>query len=184
MIIMSRIGKIPVTIPEGVEAKLDADVLSAKGVKGELKLTIPKQIALEIQDGIITVTTKRKTKFAKSLHGTYRALIANIMTGVSEGWSKSLELVGTGYRASVAGDVLTLIIGFSHPVEIKAPEGISFSVEKSTVTITGINKELVGKISAEIRAVRPPEPYKGKGIKYVDEVIRRKPGKAAKAQSA
>jgi large subunit ribosomal protein L6 len=118
------------------------------------------------------------------MHGTWRAIIANMAKGVSEGWSKQLELVGTGYRAEGSERDLTLTVGYSHPVEIKAPEGISFSIEKTLITVEGIDKELVGQVAAKIRNVRPPEPYKGKGIKYIDEVVRRKPGKAAKAQGA
>lgn len=181
---MSRIGKQPVKIESGVKAEMAGETLKVSGVKGVLEIKIPRGITIEIKDGELQVASKVKSKQGKSTFGTTRALIANMVKGVSEGWGKKLELVGTGYRAETDGKVLTLTVGYSHPVKIEAPEGISFKVEKTFVTVEGMDREIVGQVSANIRSVRPPEPYKGKGIKYVDEVIRRKAGKAAKAAGA
>jgi len=181
---MSKIGKQPVKLPEGVSAKIEESAISISGPKGTLTRKFPKKIALEEKDGSILVSVSGKGKRSMSLWGTARALISGMAEGVSTGWKKELELVGTGYRAEVQGTTLVLTVGYSHPVKIEAPEGISFKVEKSIITVEGANKELVGQVSANIRAVRPPEPYKGKGIKYSDEVIRRKAGKAAKAVGA
>jgi len=141
-------------------------------------------IVAEVKDGNILVACQKETKEALSTFGTTRAILANMVKGVNQGWSKKLELVGTGYRAETDGKLLTLTVGFSHPVKVQAPENIAFKVEKMVVTVEGINKETVGQIAADIRSVKPPEPYKGKGIKYVDEIIRRKAGKAAKAAGA
>jgi large subunit ribosomal protein L6 len=179
---MSRIGKLPIKLPEGVDISMEGDYLSVKGPKGELKKKIPEGILVEEKEGSVLVSVKKENKALSSIHGTTRAIIANMIHGVIDGWSKVLELVGTGYRAEVSNGSLILTVGYSHPVEIKAPEGISFKVEKTDVTVDGSDKELVGQVAANIRAVRPPEPYKGKGIKYKDEVVRRKPGKTAKAQ--
>lgn len=181
---MSRIGKLPIKLPEGVSLEIERSTVSVKGPKGELEKKYPRELMIEEKDGVLTVSVKKETPKSKALHGTFRSLIANMVKGVSEGWKKELELVGTGYRAEVTGNKLILAIGYSHPVEIEAPEGITFKVEKSDLTVEGIDKEVVGEISAKIRAVRPPEPYKGKGIKYKDEVVRRKPGKAARAAGA
>ena len=179
---MSRIGKVPIELPEGVKVEVSGQTISATGPKGTLSRKLPRGLGVEIKDKQLLVMPKRKTQSLKVLHGTYRSLIANMISGVTAGWSKTLELVGTGYRAEVSDNTLVLTVGYSHPVKIKAPEGIDFKAEKTQVTVEGIDKELVGEVSAKIRQVRPPEPYKGKGIKYKDEVIRRKPGKAAKAQ--
>ena len=181
---MSKIGKQPVKLGEGVKTEMTGETLKISGVKGSLDLKIPRGVSIEVKDGELQVASKVNSKQGKSTFGTTRALIANMVKGVSEGWSKKLELVGTGYRAETDGKVLTLTVGYSHPVKIEAPEGISFKVEKTFVTVEGINRETVGQVSANIRGVRPPEPYKGKGIKYIDEVIRRKAGKAAKAAGA
>ncbi len=181
---MSRVGKIPIQIPEGVSVDLSGQTLSVRGPKGNLSCQLPREVGIKILNKTVKVIPKGKTQKTKALHGTYRSLIANQIEGVTKGWSKTLELVGTGYRASLSGKTLTLTVGFSHPVEIEAPEGIEFSAEKTQITIRGIDKEKVGQVAAEIRAVRPPEPYKGKGIRYKGEVVRRKPGKAAKAQGA
>jgi len=180
---MSRIGKLPVLLPEAVKVTVSDVMVKVEGPKGSLERKLPRVIGVEIKDKEVLVKTKSKIKTAKALHGTWRALIANMVKGVSEGWAKKLELVGVGYRAEGSDRELTLTVGFSHPVKVEAPEGITFAIEKTFITIEGIDKELVGKVAAEIRAIRPPEPYKGKGIKYVDEVVRRKPGKAAKAQA-
>ena len=183
---MSLIGKLAISIPESVTVNPENRTLVVKGPKGELRKTLPKEIGVIFDDKNkeIRVEVKGKGKQAKSLHGTYRALIANMVKGVSEGWIKVLELVGTGYRVEASGNNLSLLVGYSHPVKIKAPEGISFKVEKTEISVEGIDKELVGQIAAQIRAFRPPEPYKGKGIKYKDEVVRRKAGKAARTASA
>jgi large subunit ribosomal protein L6 len=181
---MSRVGKLPVTIPEKVEVLVDGSVVKVSGPNGNLELKLPREIEVQIIKDSVLITVKKKSKKAKALHGTVRAKLANMVYGVSEGWIKVLELVGTGYRAEVADSTLILTVGFSHPVKIKAPGGISFKVQKNDIEISGIDKELVGQTAATIRAVRPPEPYKGKGIRYKDEVVKTKPGKAAKAQGA
>lgn len=180
-IIMSKIGKLPITLPSNVEMQMENHSVKVTGPKGTLSAKFARSVNIEQKEKEITLSIKKEDKLTKSLFGTTRALLANMVKGVSEGWSKKMELVGTGYRAEVQGKNLVLNVGFSQPVKIEAPEGISFKVEKSDVTIEGINKELVGLIAARIRAVRPPEPYQGKGIRYKDEVIKKKAGKAAKA---
>lgn len=181
---MSRIGKLPVQIPKGVSVNLEKNKLTFEGSKGKLTLQLPREIVAEIDDEKIKIVLKGRDQKAKALHGTYRALVANNVKGVEEGWEKTLELVGTGYRVELKGDTLVLLLGFSHPVEIKVPEGIQFKVDKTLITIYGVDKEKVGQIAANIRSIRTPEPYKGKGIRYKDEVVRRKPGKAARAERA
>ncbi len=180
---MSRIGRQPILIPSGVTVEVSGHTVKVTGPKGSLETHFPPEIHVEVAEGKVLVSTKNEGKYVMSLHGTIRALINNDINGVSKGWSKKLELVGTGFKAEVAGSTLSLTVGYSHPVKIEAPQGIGFKVEKTLVTVDGIDRELVGQIAANIRAVRPPEPYKGKGIKYVDEVIRRKPGKAAAAKA-
>lgn len=175
---MSKIGKAPVLLPQGVTFVNEGHEVVVSGPKGTIKRKFPREISFENKENQILVSLKNPLK--ENLFGTSRALINSMVKGVSEGWSKQLELVGTGYRAETDGGTLTLTVGFSHPVKIAAPEGISFKVEKSLITVEGADKEVVGQISANIRSVRPPEPYKGKGIKYLGEVIRRKAGKAAK----
>jgi large subunit ribosomal protein L6 len=181
---MSKIGKLPIAIPQGVEVKHEGSEIVVTGPKGTLKENLYRGVTVEIADGLVKFNSKKETKFGKSIFGTTRSLVFNMITGVSEGWAKKLELVGTGYRAEVRGKTLVLTVGYSHPVEIEAPEGITFLVEKTIITVAGADKHMVGQVSANIRKVRPPEPYKGKGIKYIDEVIRRKAGKAAKAAGA
>lgn len=181
---MSRIGKLPIQIPENVRLEIDRSGIKITGPNGELARELPGNISVEEKDGQILVTAKGKSQKTNALHGTYRSHIANMVKGVSQGWSKTLELVGTGYRAQLSGNKLVLDVGFSHPVEIETPKEVSFKVEKTLITIEGIDKELVGLIASKIRAIRPPEPYKGKGIRYQNELVRRKPGKAAKAQGA
>ncbi len=158
---------------------MNGRIVKITGPKGFMEVRLPRGIEVEVKDGIVTVTAKGKSKTDLSNHGTTRALINNDITGVTKGWVKQLELVGTGFRAEANGKILSLTVGYSHPVEIEAPEGITFKVEKMVVTVEGVNREAVGQVAANIRMVRPPEPYKGKGIKYIDEVIRRKAGKAA-----
>lgn len=180
---MSKIGKLPVRLPEGTAAEIVGSTLKVTGPKGALSMSLPGVVVAEIGKDSIVLSLKEGIKDF-STYGTTRATVANMVHGVSEGWSKQLELVGTGYRAEVAGSILTLTVGYSHPIKIEAPEGITFKVEKTIITIEGPDRELVGQVTANIRAIRPPEPYKGKGIKYKDEVIRRKAGKAAKAIGA
>lgn len=178
---MSKIGKIPVEIPSGVSVNLMDGNILIKGTKGELSKKLPEGLVVNlVNNKEVVVSVKGKSKLLNSLHGTYRSLINNMIKGVSEGWSKQLELVGAGYRAEVIGKTLNLTVGYSHPIKIEAPENISFKVEKNIITVEGLDKEIVGLIAARIRLARPPEPYKGKGIKYIDEIIRRKAGKAAK----
>jgi len=177
---MSKIGKLPVTIPQGVSVEIMESEVKVSGPKGSLSVRLPKKIDVEKKEGQLIVTTQKVSKQGRSNYGSTRAHIANAVKGVAEGFKKQLELVGTGFRAEVSGSTLTMLVGFSHPVVFEAPEGIGFTVEKLIISVEGANKEQVGQIAANIRAVRPPEPYKGKGIKYVDEIIRRKAGKAAK----
>lgn len=176
---MSKIGKQPVSVLEGAKVEISGKTVKVSGPKGELTLTLPREIEAKVEGGEVRVERKGNSKQDLSLHGTFRSLINNMIKGVTAGWQKKLELVGTGFRAEANGSTLSLTVGFSHPVKIEAPKGISFKVEKSIITVDGIDREVVGQVSANIRGVKPPEPYKGKGIKYVDEVIRRKPGKAA-----
>jgi large subunit ribosomal protein L6 len=178
---MSRIGKKPIQIPEGVKVEIYQNKIRVEGPKGKLEKNIPSEIDVQIKEGMILVSPKSKTKKAKALWGTIRQIIYNMVEGVTKGFEKKLEIEGLGYRASVSGDELVLEVGFSHPVKIKKPEGINFSVEKNIITVSGIDKELVGQIAANIRRVRPPDPYKGKGIRYLGEVIRKKAGKKAVA---
>jgi len=181
---MSKVGKKPIVIPQGVQIDTQGGYLSVKGPKGELKRPYPERLlSIKIEGDAATVAPISKSERALVNWGTFRSHLFNMIKGVSEGWSKTLELVGVGYRAEIQGKDLNLTVGFSHPVKIACPEGITFKLEKSIITIEGQDKELVGEISAKIRSVRPPEPYKGKGIKYTDEVIRRKAGKAAKTQA-
>lgn len=181
---MSLIGKKPISIPEGVKVVVDGNIVSVSGPKGELKKTLPKHVELKIDADGVLVSVKGKEKSALVSHGTTRALVANMVQGVSAGWEKTLELVGTGYRAETTGKQLTLQVGYSHPIKFDAPEGIDFKVEKSEITVRGTEKEMVGLICAKIKFTRPPDPYKGKGVKFKGEVIRRKPGKAAKTAGA
>jgi large subunit ribosomal protein L6 len=179
---MSRVGKIPIKLPENVRLEINGSSLRVSGPKGELERVIVKGISVEKRDGEVLIDRKNDNPKLKAFHGTTRALVANMIKGVTDGWIKVLELVGTGYRAKLSENKLVISVGFSHPVEFEAPEGIVFKVDKTLISIEGIDKELVGLVAARIRAIRPPEPYKGKGIRYQDEEVRRKPGKAAKAQ--
>ncbi|QJC22298.1 50S ribosomal protein L6 [Arcanobacterium buesumense] len=178
---MSRIGKLPITIPAGVDVKIDGDVISVKGPKGELAHTVPAPITVEVEDNTIVVRRPNDDRVARSLHGLTRTLIENNVIGVTEGYTKALEIVGTGYRVVAKGSNLEFSLGYSHTILVEAPEGITFAVEAPTkFSISGINKQQVGEMAARIRKLRKPEPYKGKGIRYVGEYVRRKAGKAGK----
>lgn len=178
---MSRIGKLPVAIPEGVTVTIEDQTVTVKGSKGELKRTFSPLVSIKNENGEIHVIRTNEDQDSNAQQGLTRTLIANMVEGVSQGFSKNLELEGVGYRAALKGRDLDLSLGYSHPVVMTPPEGITFEVPDNThITVRGISKELVGQIAAEIRAKRPPEPYKGKGIHYEGERIRRKLGKAAK----
>ncbi|MEV6928262.1 50S ribosomal protein L6 [Dactylosporangium sp. NPDC051485] len=179
---MSRIGRKPITVPSGVEIKIDGPVVTVKGPKGELSHTLAAPITIErAEDGSYSVVRPNDERKAKELHGLSRTLVSNMVVGVTEGYRKSLEIAGTGYRVTAKGSDLEFALGFSHPVLVTPPPGITFTVEKPTVFhIAGIDKQQVGEVAANIRKIRPPEPYKGKGVRYQGEVIRRKAGKAGK----
>lgn len=178
---MSRIGNKVVVLPAGVEIKQDGNNITVKGPKGELTREFSSDIKMNIEGNEVTFTRPDDSKEMKTIHGTTRANFNNMVVGVSEGFQKALELIGVGYRAQVQGNKLTLNVGYSHPVEMTAPEGVTFEVPANTqVIVKGINKEVVGELAANIRGVRPPEPYKGKGIRYVGEFVRRKEGKTGK----
>ncbi len=182
---MSKIGKMPIVIKEGVTVTVNGNEVGVVGQKGTLSYTIPAGITVIIADGKVVVGQEEKSRDqTRNMFGLTRALIANMVSGVSVGAEKKLELSGVGYRAQAAGSELTLSVGFSHPVKIKAPAGTTFSVVDNIITVSGIDKAIVGLIASRVRDVRPPEPYKGKGIKYVGEHIRKKAGKAAKAVGA
>ncbi len=175
---MSRIGKKPIPIPDKVTVTIDGRTVTVKGSKGELKRTLPEGVTLAQEDGNIVVTRVNESRMARERHGLCRTLVANMVEGVSKGYERKLEIQGVGYRAAVQGSNLNLNMGYSHPVLIEPPSGIAFAVEGNTnVTVSGIDKELVGNTAAKVRAVRPPEPYKGKGIRYQGEKVRRKVGK-------
>ena len=178
---MSRIGNKVITIPAGVEVNIDDNFATVKGPKGELKQQFDKDMTFNIEGSEITVVRPSDSKRHRTVHGTTRAILANMVEGVSAGFKKELELIGVGYRAQMQGKKLVLSVGYSHPVEFEEIEGIKLGVEGNTkVSIEGINKEVVGQYAAKVRAVRPPEPYKGKGIRYVGEYVRRKEGKTGK----
>jgi large subunit ribosomal protein L6 len=176
---MSRIGKKPILIPGEVKVEIKDQILKVIGKKGELKKEIPPDLKVEIKENQIFLSPLTQTKKVKALWGTFRALIFNMIEGVSKGFEKKLEVLGLGYRAFLEGENLVLQVGFTHPIKIEPPPGIKFSVEKNVITVWGIDKELVGQVAAKIRKVRPPEPYKGTGIRYLGERIRRKVGKRA-----
>ena len=178
---MSRIGKMPITVPAGVEVIIDGNTVTAKGPKGDLTRTFSDILTIEQQEQTITVTRPDDSRLAKSQHGLTRTLIANMVEGVDKGYSKKLQLVGVGYRAALKGSDLEMQLGYSHPILVKAVEGITFEVPTQTeIVISGPSKEQVGQVAADVRAWRKPEPYKGKGIRYEGEQVRRKLGKAAK----
>lgn len=177
---MSRIGNKIINLTESVKVEKSADLLKVVGPKGELVVKIHPKIDVEIADGTISVKRRSNDRLSRSLHGLTRTLIANAIEGVINGFEKKLEFKGVGFRAAVEANKLTLNVGFSHPVIFEAPEGIAISVVKSQITVSGISKELVGEVAAKIRDIKKPEPYKGKGIRYIDEHVRRKAGKTAK----
>ncbi|MEM7793847.1 MAG: 50S ribosomal protein L6 [Cyanobacteria bacterium P01_C01_bin.118] len=178
---MSRIGKKPVPVPSGVSVSIDSQSVIVKGPKGELSRVLPGEVNIAQEGEQIVVTRQDDSRVARARHGLSRTLIANMVEGVSKGFEKRLEIKGVGYRAAVKGKTLTMNLGYSHPVEFDPPAGIEFKVESNTnVIVSGIDKELVGTIAAKIRDARPPEPYKGKGVRYLGEMVRRKAGKAGK----
>jgi large subunit ribosomal protein L6 len=178
---MSRIGRLPITIPSNVEVTIDGRNVTVKGPKGSLSRSLHPDMTLSREDGTLVVTRPTEQKTHKQLHGLTRTLVNNMVVGVTEGYRKGLEITGVGYRAALNGRKLTLNLGYSHQIDIEPPEGISFEVENPTrLAVVGIDKELVGQIAAKVRATRKPEPYKGKGVRYAGEYIRRKAGKAGK----
>ncbi len=174
---MSRIGKKPIIIPEGVEVTIDGSRVTAKGPKGEVSRKFRPEIQIEMKEGKIIVSPKVETKRTGAFWGLTRSLLANMVEGVKEGYEKKLEIKGLGYKANMEGNEVVLMVGFTHPVKVIIPETIKAEVDKNIITISGVDKELVGQIASKIRKVKPPEPYKGKGIRYLGEKVRRKPGK-------
>src|SRR5712691_10888989 len=182
---MSRIGRMPVVVPSGVEVEVDGRAVTVKGPKGQLARTFHENVRVAREDGKITVSPRNETKETRALHGLTRTLIANMVAGVTNGFAKDLEISGTGYRAVLQGKKLTLALGFSHPIEIDPPAGVTFTVETpQKLKVSGIDKEAVGEVAAKIRGLREPDPYKAKGVKYAGEYIRRKAGKAGKVGAA
>jgi large subunit ribosomal protein L6 len=178
---MSRIGRLPIAVPSGVDVTIDGRTLTVKGPKGTLTRELHPDIAVSREDDRLVVTRPTEQKTHKQLHGLTRTLVNNMVVGVTDGYRKSLEITGVGYRAAKVGEKLQLNLGYSHPIEIAPPQGISFEVENPThLAVVGIDKELVGQIAAQVRSTRKPEPYKGKGVRYAGEYIRRKAGKAGK----
>jgi len=177
---MSRIGKLPIQVPTGVTITVDQDVISVKGPKGELAVPHLSDVTVALSDNIITVTRNNEARLARQQHGLQRTLVNNAVEGVTKGYEKKLEVNGVGFRVNGGGQSLEMSLGFSHPVKYEAPADITLTVNKMEITVTGIDKQRVGQVAAEIRALKKPEPYKGKGIKYADEIILRKAGKAGK----
>ena len=178
---MSSIGRLPITVPSGVDVTIDGRNVTVKGPKGTLSRSLHPDITVSREDGTLVVTRPTEQKTHKQLHGLTRTLVSNMVVGVTDGYRKGIEITGVGYRAALSGRKLTLNLGYSHPIEIEPPEGISFEVETPTrLAVVGIDKELVGEIAAKVRATRKPEPYKGKGVRYAGEYVRRKAGKAGK----
>ena len=180
---MSRVGQAPIPVPSGVEVKIEGRQVTVTGPKGELSRIVPEVITVTLDEGEVKVARTDEERESRALHGLFRSLIANMVTGVTEGYRRGLEIVGVGYRATAQGDrALELAVGYSHTVKVEAPEGITFEVPTNTrIDVVGIDKEVVGQVAADIRAIRKPEPYKGKGIRYEGEQVRRKAGKAASA---
>ena len=179
---MSRIGKQVLAIPDGVEVVFADQTLTVKGPKGELSRPVRDEIVFSVDDGALTTQPTKKTRLANSLWGTFSSHAKNMIIGVTEGYKKELEIVGVGYRAEVKGETLVLNVGFSHPAELSIPQGLQVAVNDAIISVTGTDKELVGLFASHVRQVRKPEPYKGKGIRYVDEFVRRKQGKRAEAE--
>ena len=176
---MSRIGNAPITLPAGVAVEIAGSTVTVTGPQGTLSRTFPEQITVSVEDGIVRVARRNDQRQSRALHGLSRALLANMVSGVANGFARELLMTGVGYRAALQGSTLELLVGFSHPVRLEAPDGIRFEVPDPTrIVVRGIDKQQVGQVAAEVRRVRPPEPYKGKGIRYSDEKIRRKAGKA------
>ena len=180
---MSRIGKLPITVPAGVQVDIDGKNVKVKGPKGELQRTFTPVVDIQMEESQIVVTRSSDEKTARALHGTTRAVLQNMITGVSDGFTKTLEIQGVGYKAEMDGEKLIINVGFSHPVFVEPPAGIQFDVTEKNrfIVVYGNNKEVVGQVAADIRKIRPPEPYKGKGIRYLGERVRRKAGKSAAA---
>ncbi len=177
---LSRIGKLPIEIPSGVTITVDSGDVTVEGPKGKLVQFITPAVNVKVENGVFTVEPKDESREARAQHGLMRALVNNMVTGVTKSFEKRLEVKGVGFRVSTANNVLDMSLGFSHPVQYKAPAGISLTNEKMTIIVNGISKQQVGQVAAEIRAIKKPEPYKGKGIMYVDEIVLRKAGKAGK----
>jgi len=178
---MSRIGRLPIEIPSGVDVKVDGRTVTVKGPKGELSLSVAEPIEVKVEDGQVLVTRPDDERESRSLHGLTRTLINNNVVGATQGYAKGLEVVGTGYRVAQKGQGVEFALGFSHPVQVDPPAGITFAVEgNNKLTVSGIDKQQVGEVAASIRKIKKPEPYKGKGIRYAGEVVRRKAGKAGK----
>jgi large subunit ribosomal protein L6 len=179
---MSRIGRLPIAVPVGVTVKIEKNQVSVKGPKGELSQTFSPGMAIKLEDNKLTVSRPNDTKQNKALHGLTRALLNNMVTGVTQGWEKRLEIVGVGFRAEKTGEKLVLRLGFSHTVEVTPLPGVALNIDgPSKIRVSGLNKETVGEMAAELRGIRPPDAYKGKGIRYAGEAVRIKPGKAGKA---
>ena len=180
---MSRLGKTPLKLPSGVEVKVVGSTATVKGPKGSMDLQLPQEITLEIAEGQVLVNMDEKLATNKAVHGLYRSLMNNSIVGVTAGFEKKLTLIGVGYRAAVKGNNVDLQLGFSHPNQLPIPEGVTVKVDGNVdITISGIDRQKVGQFAADIRSIRPPEPYKGKGVRYVDEYVRKKAGKAAKGK--
>jgi len=178
---MSRIGRMPIDIPGGVEITVDGQAVTVKGPKGQLWLTVANPIEVAVEDNQVVVTRPDDERESRSLHGLTRTLIANNIVGVTQGYTKGLEVVGTGYRVQAKGEGVEFALGFSHPVMVNPPQGITFTVEgNNKITVSGIDKQAVGEVAANIRKIRKPEPYKGKGVRYAGEIVRRKAGKSGK----
>ena len=178
---MSRIGRMPIAVTSGVDVAIDGRAVTVKGPKGTLSMQVTPPIEVRMTDGVLTVTRPNDEGPVRSLHGLNRSLLANMVTGVTQGYAKTMEIVGVGYRVQARGRNLEFALGYSHPIPVSPPEGVTFRVETPTrFVVEGIDKQQVGEVAANIRKIRPPEPYKGKGVKYLGEVIRRKAGKAGK----
>jgi len=178
---MSRIGRLPIPVPAGVEVKIDGSAVAVKGPKGSLNHVVAAPIAVALEDNTVVVTRPDDERVSRSLHGLTRTLISNMITGVTTGYTKGIEIVGTGYRVTAKGSDIEFALGYSHPIYVKAPAGITFTVEGNTkLTVSGIDKQQVGEVAANLRKLRKPEPYKGKGVRYAGEVVRRKAGKSGK----